>query len=107
MDMDEMFEDKVRFKERDAKQDERERLQAIKQHEKMSKSLDNCRWCIDSKQMLKHMIVAMGSKVYMSLPPHESLTTGHCILAPIHHVTCQTQVDEDIWEELQVMKRSD
>ncbi|XP_015511849.1 CWF19-like protein 2 [Neodiprion lecontei] len=106
MDMDEMFEDKVRFKERDAKEDERDRLQAIKQHEKMTKSLDNCRWCIDSKQMLKHMIVAMGSKVYMSLPSHGSLTTGHCILAPIHHVVCQTQLDEDVWEELQTFRKA-
>ncbi|XP_046751822.1 CWF19-like protein 2 [Diprion similis] len=106
MDMDEMFEDTVRFKERDTKEDERDRLQAIKQHEKMTKSLDNCRWCIDSKQMLKHMIVAMGSKVYMSLPSHGSLTTGHCILAPIHHVVCQTQLDEDVWEELQIFRKA-
>ncbi|XP_048512561.1 CWF19-like protein 2 homolog isoform X2 [Athalia rosae] len=106
MDMDEMFEDQVRVKEKDTRQDERDRLQAIKQHERMSKSLDKCRWCIDSKQMLKHMIVAMGSKVYMSLPSYGSLTSGHCIIAPIHHVICQTQLDEDVWEELQAFRKA-
>lgn len=103
--MDELFEQRITREESDAKQDERDRARAIKDHKKLEKSLDHCRMCFDSKEMLKHMIVAMGTKSYVSLPPHVSLTTGHCILAPIHHVSCQTQLDEDVWEELQVKRK--
>ncbi|XP_015594629.1 CWF19-like protein 2 isoform X2 [Cephus cinctus] len=106
MDMDEMFEHKISHQESDAKKDARDRMRAIHEHKKMARSLDNCRWCVDSKEMLKHMIVAMGTKVYLSLPSHTSLTIGHCILSPIHHVICQTQLDEDIWEELQAFKKA-
>lgn len=105
MDMDELFEQRITRQDSDAKQDDRDRTRAIKDHKKLEKSLDNCRWCFDSKNMLKHLIVAMGSKTYVSLPSHVSMTVGHCILAPIHHVSCQTQLDEDVWEELQVRMR--
>ncbi|XP_043290104.1 CWF19-like protein 2 [Venturia canescens] len=106
MDMDELFEQRITRQDSDAKQDERDRTRAIKAHKKLEKSLDNCRWCFDSKNMLKHLIVAMGSKTYVSLPSHVSMTVGHCILAPIHHVSCQTQLDEDVWEELQNFKKA-
>lgn len=104
-DMDDMFE-QVCCDESDAKQDARDRTRAIKEHKKIAKSLDNCRFCIDSKQMLKHTIVAMGSEIYLSLPSYISLNTSHCVLAPIHHVTCQTQLDENVWNELQIFKKT-
>ncbi|KAK0168559.1 hypothetical protein PV327_002345 [Microctonus hyperodae] len=106
MDMDELFEERITRGESDAKQDRRDKMRAIKEHQKMQKSLDNCRWCVDSNEMQKHLIVAMGSKVYLSLPWHVSLTSGHCIIAPIHHVSCQTQLDEDVWEEITAFKKA-
>ena len=27
---------------------------------------------------------------------------GHCLIVPMQHVTCGTQVDEDVWAEIQV-----
>ena len=106
MDMDELFEQRITREESEVKQDARDRSRAIKVHKKLEKSLDNCPSCFDSKEMLKHTIVAMGSKCYVSLPPHASLTPGHCILSPIHHVPCQTQLDEDVWEEMQNFKKA-
>ncbi|XP_034949207.1 CWF19-like protein 2 [Chelonus insularis] len=106
MDMDELFEERITHEESDAKQDLRNKMHAIKEHKKMEKTLENCHWCIDSRAIQKHLIVAMGSKVYLSLPAHESLTNGHCMIAPIHHCSSQTLIDEDVWEELKIFKKA-
>ncbi|EZA50349.1 CWF19-like protein [Ooceraea biroi] len=75
---------------------------ASKKHQDLSKYVDNCWWCLDSKNILKHMIVTMDSMICLSLPAHTSLTTHHCILTPTQHVACQLQLDEDVWERLKV-----
>lgn len=51
------------------------------------------------------MIVEIGSKCYLCLPEEESLTEGHCIIAPIHHTVCGTVADEDVWEEIQTFRK--
>lgn len=103
--MDELFEQNITYKNSDAKQDARERSQAIKEHKKKAKSLENCLWCLDSQRLLKHMIIAVGSHVYLSLPAYSSLTTGHCLISPMNHVLCQTQLDEDVYAEIKVRIR--
>ncbi|CAB3370945.1 Hypothetical predicted protein [Cloeon dipterum] len=104
-DMDEVFEEKARMKESDAKTQARERDQAVKEHQRVNNALDHCQWCVDSKKMLKHLIVALGSKVYLCLPPYQSLTEGHCLLVPRSHATCGTMLDEDVWEEMQNFRK--
>lgn len=42
---------------------------------------------------------------YVCLPPHQSLTPGHCLIVPIHHVPCSVQADEDLWSEVQVRQQ--
>ena len=105
-DVDDMFLSKAALKEDSAKQQERDRQKAIKQHQQSQRSLDSCKWCFGNKEMQKHLIVSLGSKAYVSLPSHESLTTGHCIIAPISHITCATQADEDVWNEIETFKKS-
>ncbi|XP_076760862.1 CWF19-like protein 2 [Xylocopa sonorina] len=106
MDMDDMFEENITRVKSDAKSDEKNRSLAIKEHKRLSKSLDNCYWCIDSKYMLKHMIVTMDSEICLSLPRFTSLTVGHCIITPTYHVACQLQLDENVWEKLKMLKRA-
>lgn len=106
LDMDEIFEEHITYIKTDKKQNEKDRLIAIKEHEHLSKSLDNCYWCIDSKYMLKHMIIAMDSEICLSLPQYTSLTIGHCIITPLQHIACQLQLDENIWEKLKLFKRA-
>lgn len=101
--MDDMFEQQIARTDLEAKDDKRDRMRAIKEHKDLSKYLDNCWWCPDSKNMLKHMIVTMDSMICLSLPACTSLTIGHCILTPVQHIACQLQLDEDIWERLQVI----
>ncbi|CAK9804972.1 CWF19-like protein 2 [Anthophora quadrimaculata] len=106
MDMDEIFEEHITRVKLDVKQDEKDRSLAIKEHKRLSKSLDTCHWCIDSKYMLKHMIIEMNSEICLSLPQYRSLTVGHCILTPTQHVACQLQLDENVWENLKMFKRA-
>lgn len=104
MDMDEIFEERITHVKSDTKQDTIDRSHAIKEHKRIAKSLDSCHWCIDSKYMLKHLIVTMDSEICLSLPRYSSLTVGHCILTPTHHIACQLQLDENVWEKLKVKK---
>ncbi|XP_018339088.1 PREDICTED: CWF19-like protein 2 isoform X2 [Trachymyrmex septentrionalis] len=103
--MDDTFEQQIARTDSEARQDKWDRTQAIKEHKNLSKCMDNCSWCLDSKNMLKHMIVTMDSVICLSLPACTSLSAGHCILTPIQHVACQLQLDEDIWDRLMEFKR--
>jgi len=100
--IDDVFERQITQTNLEAKQDKLDRTQAIKEHKDLSKCIDNCWWCFDSKNMLKHMVVTMDSLICLSLPACTSLSTGHCILTPVQHVACQLQLDEDVWDRLKV-----
>ncbi|XP_011874812.1 PREDICTED: CWF19-like protein 2 [Vollenhovia emeryi] len=102
--MDDIFEQQITQTDSEARQDELDRKQAIKEHKNLSKFMDNCWWCLDSKNMLKHMVVAMDSAICLSLPACTSLSAGHCILTPVQHVACQLQLDEDVWDRLKEFK---
>ncbi|XP_075214569.1 CWF19-like protein 2 [Lycorma delicatula] len=105
-DMDDIFEDMIRIKESDGKSAAKERNKAIDQHRRSTQAMDNCQWCLDGKRLLKHLVIAIGSKVYLCVPPYESLTEGHCLIVPSQHVSCTTQLDEDIWEEIMVFRKA-
>ncbi|KAJ9590895.1 hypothetical protein L9F63_016077 [Diploptera punctata] len=105
-DMDDIFEEKVRVKESSSTVHKREKGRAIREHKMVDHVLSNCKSCFDSKEMLKHLIVAIGSKVYLCLPPHQSLTEGHCLIMPMFHTPCVTQLDVDVWNEVQTFKKT-
>ncbi|PSN37445.1 CWF19-like protein 2 [Blattella germanica] len=63
-DMEDIFEEQARLKESSGKMQARERNQAIREHKKVDRALENCNWCFDSKQMLKHLIAAIGTKIF-------------------------------------------
>lgn len=105
MDMNDIFEEQIARENTDSKLDDKDKANAIKQHKRISKSLEGCRWCIESNNMLKHMIIAMDSHICLSLPTRVSLVTGHCVLTPLQHIACQLQLDEDIWKRIKVFKQ--
>ncbi|KAM3966656.1 CWF19-like protein 2 homolog [Aphomia sociella] len=105
-DLDDIFVDEISKNRNEAKDNEMERQRAINQHVKMERSLEGCEYCIDSKNMLKHMMVTCGSKVYLALPAKKSLVMGQCIITTIQHSTCTTSLDEDIWEEIMNFRRA-
>ncbi|KAL6265373.1 hypothetical protein P5V15_002172 [Pogonomyrmex californicus] len=103
--MDDVFEQQITRTDSETRQDKRNYIQAIKEHKDLSKRMDNCWWCLDSKNMLKHMVVTMDSVICLNLPACTSLTNGHCILTPIQHIACQLQLDEDAWDRLKELKK--
>lgn len=101
-DLEDIFLDDISKNKNSSKESEKEKHRAINQNKKLERSLEGCNYCFDSKNMLKHLIVSCGSKIYMALPATKSLVKGHCILSTIQHTTCVTALDEDIWTEILV-----
>lgn len=99
-DLDDVFADKIRRKESNAKIEQRNKDKAIQEHRMATESLDNCRLCIQSSSMPKHLMISMSEAFYLSLPTQEPLTDGHCTLVSIRHVPCGTQLDENEWADL-------
>lgn len=101
-DLEDIFVDEISKNKNDAKDQELQRQRAINQHIKMEKSLEGCEYCVDSRNMLKHLMVTCGNKVYLALPAKQSLVKGHCIITTVQHATSVTTIDEDVWEEILV-----
>ncbi|CAH2090395.1 unnamed protein product [Euphydryas editha] len=99
-DLEDIFLDDISKNKNSSKESEKEKHRAINQSMKLERSLEGCNYCFDSKNMLKHLIVSCGNKIYMALPSTKSLVKGHCILSTIQHSTCVTALDEDIWSEI-------
>lgn len=105
-DLDDVFTDRAARKERDGKAEERARDKAIAEHHRMSKRLDDCKFCLGTKSMQKHLMIAMGRSCYLALPHHTSLTEGHCFIVPNSHTSCATMLDEDVWSEMQEFRKA-
>ncbi|XP_070605828.1 CWF19-like protein 2 [Erythrolamprus reginae] len=104
--LDDMFVSKAAKKEESGKEEERERNQAIREHQRLAACMEKCPHCFGSSELPKHLIIAIGNKVYLSLPRYLSLTEGHCLITPMQHYTAATVLDEDIWEEIQVFRKA-
>ncbi|XP_040591605.1 CWF19-like protein 2 isoform X2 [Mesocricetus auratus] len=99
--LDDMFVSKAAEKEHLGEKEESQRRKAIAEHQSLATQMANCLYCFDSSQFPKHLIVAIGVKVYLCLPNFRSLTEGHCLIVPLQHLQAATMLDEDIWEEIQ------
>lgn len=105
-DLDDVFADKIRRKDTDSKMEQRNKDRAIQEHKRTTESLDNCRLCLQSRDMPKHLMISMSENFYLSLPPQEPLTDGHCVLIPTRHVPCGTQLDENEWDDLMNFRKA-
>ncbi|XP_031629109.1 CWF19-like protein 2 homolog [Contarinia nasturtii] len=99
-DLEDIFADKVRKNISEHDVDKKERDRAIREHQEMERTLNACDKCFDSAKLEKQLIVSLGKNVYLSLPWHEGLTSGHCLIAPLAHVACSTQLEDDVWQEI-------
>lgn len=99
-DLDDLFTDKVRQNVSEHDLDKKERDRAIREHQQMERTLNECDKCFDSPKLDKQLLVSLGKNVYLSLPYHEGLTNGHCLITPLAHTTCSTQLDDDVWLEV-------
>ncbi|XP_005100539.1 CWF19-like protein 2 [Aplysia californica] len=104
LDVDDMFVDKAARKQNEDNIFNKDRSAAIYEHKKISAAMEKCHRCFD--KVPKHLIIAIGSKSYLCLPQHRSLTEGHCLIVPMQHVSAGTALDEDIWQEMQLFRKS-
>nr|XP_020741161.1 CWF19-like protein 2 isoform X1 [Odocoileus virginianus texanus] len=104
--LDDMFVSKAAERERFGEEEENQRKKAIAEHRSLIAQMEKCLYCFDSSQFPKHLIVAIGVKAYLCLPSVRSLTEGHCLVVPLQHHRAATLLDEDIWEEIQMFRKS-
>ncbi|XP_021236209.1 CWF19-like protein 2 isoform X1 [Numida meleagris] len=102
--LDDMFVSKAAKKARSGEEEEIQRRKAIREHQQLAARMEKCPYCFDSSELSKHLIIAIGTKVYLSLPSNQSLIEGHCLIAPLQHHSAATLLDEEIWEEIQMFR---
>ncbi|XP_022098963.1 CWF19-like protein 2 [Acanthaster planci] len=103
--LDDMFVSAAAHKRSSSQEEERHKAAAVSQHHKMAASMSICPFCLDSPEMQKHLIIALGIKVYLCLPASQSLTDGHCLIVPMQHTVASTALDEDVWNEVQIYRK--
>ncbi|CAL8361570.1 unnamed protein product [Merluccius merluccius] len=104
--LDDMFVSSAAQREGEGRDEERMRSQAVAEGRRLAATMDQCPRCFHSQQLQKHLIVAIGTKSYLSLPAGVSLTEGHCLISPLQHHCSATGLDEDIWSEMQLFRRT-
>ncbi|PRP77455.1 hypothetical protein PROFUN_14343 [Planoprotostelium fungivorum] len=94
------WEDKRKGKSAE-KQQQFQRNQAIKAHNRHQKLLDTCWFCYkDNPKLEKNLIIALGNYTYLALPKRGTLTPGHCLIVPMDHVVSINTLDEEVWNEM-------
>nr|XP_019944229.1 PREDICTED: CWF19-like protein 2 [Paralichthys olivaceus] len=104
--LDDMFVSSAAQREGEGMEEERMRSRAIGESRRLAASLEKCHHCFSSQELQKHLIVAIGSKAYLSLPAGVSMTEGHCLICPLQHHCSATGLDEDVWSEIQLFRRT-
>uniref|UniRef100_A0A8C7ZH44 CWF19-like protein 2 n=1 Tax=Oryzias sinensis TaxID=183150 RepID=A0A8C7ZH44_9TELE len=104
--LDDMFVSSAAQREGEGREEERMKNKAVGESRRLAASMEKCQFCFSSQELQKHLIVAIGCKVYLSLPAGVSLTEGHCLICPLQHHSCGTALDEDVWSEMQMFRRT-
>lgn len=103
--VDDVLDSKSSFSFNEAKEQEKQKQRAKLESRAMAEILSNCRFCFDTSNFCKHLLVAIGIGVYLAVPSHQSLAEGHCLLVPVEHTTCSLQVDENVWSEVRIFQK--
>ncbi|XP_051882070.1 CWF19-like protein 2 isoform X2 [Pristis pectinata] len=104
--LDDMFVSKAARKDQSGRECERQRNKAINEHKHLAERMEKCQYCFENPELPKHLIIAIGVKVYLCLPNYQSMTEGHCLIVPLQHHTAGNLLDEDIWEEMQLFRKT-
>ena len=116
------------------KDEERDRSNAIRETKALQTALDNCwfvafffsffcsfffflplppslltlppRYCMESPKFLKHMLISLGDKTYLTLPVGGGLVSGHTRLMAMEHGVCCKEMEEETYAEICKFKHS-
>ena len=104
--MDDMFVDRAGRKAAHGKLENRDRQKAETAHKRMSQTMESDPLSyanFSSKN--KHLLLSIGDKVFMALPPRGAMCDDHVLLVPTSHAVSLTALDEDVWDEMQQFKQ--
>ncbi|KAI8322682.1 hypothetical protein GQ54DRAFT_237917, partial [Martensiomyces pterosporus] len=109
-DLDYIDENTERLSKQKGKSEEQRKQAAIRDYKLMESVLGHCDMCFrhserrDGSSLLtppELPIVALGNRVYLALPNREPMNDGHCLIAPIEHISGSSlKCDDDMWDEI-------
>jgi diadenosine tetraphosphate (Ap4A) HIT family hydrolase len=81
---------------------------AISDFQKLNRILDSCQLChqTDKNQPPVAPIIALATRVYLTLPTEPELSDGGAVIVPIEHKTNLLECDDDEWEEIRNFMKS-
>ena len=103
--VDDVLDSKSALRFDEAKEQEKQKQRVILESRAMAEMLSRCQFCLDTPHFSKHLLIATGIGVFLSVPSHQSITEGHCLLVPIEHTTCSLQMDENVWSEIRIFQK--
>lgn len=90
--------------------EQRARRMQIREHLRQETIFQKCHFCYGasrgSKVFKKHLVISLGDKCLLMLPPFGSLVDQHCIIAPLDHKLSMAHLDEDEQHEVERFKQS-
>ncbi len=105
-DIDDVFTSRAAKKTSEEQDLVRDRDRAVREHQRLARTLEECRFCFGGPAFQKHLMVAIGKTCYLALPQHTSLTEDHCYIVPMSHVKSVTMADEDVFAELLAFRKA-
>ena len=81
---------------------QREHSRQVAHFDKQNVVTSKCSWWIESSSFQKHMMIALGNHVCLSMAPSQgSLFPGdHVYLVPIAHADAMVGCEDDVWNEI-------
>jgi hypothetical protein len=95
----------TKFKLDSSKEDKKMKLKILTESRRVEDMMDKCKFCLNTPNFNKHVLIAMGINVYLSVPPYQSLCDGHCLIIPLEHVKCSMHMDENVWSEVKIFQK--
>jgi hypothetical protein len=81
---------------------QREQSRQVAQFDKQNAVTSKCSWWMESSSFQKHMLIALGNHVCLSMAPSQaSLFPGdHLYLVPIAHADAMVGCEDGVWNEI-------
>lgn len=82
---------------------------ATNEYQKIQQIIDGCPLCHheDRHTGPQAPLVALGTRVYLTLPTEPEMADGGACIVPIEHHVNLLECDDDEWEEIRVRVRAD
>lgn len=80
----------------------KEKSRAIQAAQKMDQATSNCFYCLKTKKIPAHAILAMGYHTSLIVPFEKGqlLLSGQVAIVPHEHVVSSTHMEESVWSEV-------